>query len=182
MVNNPRANARDAGDVSLIPCLGRSLGGGNGNPSQYPWLENPVDKGAWRATVQGVTESGTWVRDCAHSTVSCLLDCLLPLSSLTTVPCHCFRVMMDPCPWQRVTSLEENPELVFANEPSPPDLILRKYVGLYQALGLASSHLSHCHNYHYLPNRRVISEQNPYCWQFQSWFFWFKRAETLQFC
>ena len=67
---------------------------------------------------------------------------------------------------QRVTNLEENPELDFANEPSPPDLILQNYVGLYQALGLAFSHLSHCCNYHYLPKRRVISKQNSPCWQF----------------
>ena len=69
---------------------------------------------------------------------------------------------------QRVTNLEENPEFAFANEPSPPDLILQNYVSPYWALGLASSHLSHCRNYHYLPNRRVISKQSSPCWQFQS--------------
>ena len=40
VVKNPLANARDAGDVSLIPGLGRSIGGGNGNPLQYSCLEN----------------------------------------------------------------------------------------------------------------------------------------------
>ena len=48
-----------AGDKSSIPGLGRSLGEGNGNPFQYPCLENPVDRGAWRAVVYGVTKSWT---------------------------------------------------------------------------------------------------------------------------
>ena len=45
-------NARNTGS---IPGLGRSNGGGNGNPLQYSCLENPMDKGAWQATVHGVT-------------------------------------------------------------------------------------------------------------------------------
>ena len=49
MVKNPPANARD---VHSIPGLGRSPGEGNGNPLQYS-LENPMDRGAWRATVHG---------------------------------------------------------------------------------------------------------------------------------
>jgi len=47
VVNNPPANARDAGDVSSIPRLRRSPEGGNGNPLQYPCLENPMDSGTW---------------------------------------------------------------------------------------------------------------------------------------
>ena len=46
-------------DLWLIPGLGRSPGEGNGNPLQYSRLENPMDRGAWRATVQGVAESDT---------------------------------------------------------------------------------------------------------------------------
>ena len=42
-----------------IPGLGRSPGGGHGNPLQYSCLENSMDKGAWRATVHGVTKSWT---------------------------------------------------------------------------------------------------------------------------
>ena len=57
VVNDSPANARDAG---LIPGLGRSLGEGNGNPLQYPLLENPMDKGAWWATLQGVTKGQAW--------------------------------------------------------------------------------------------------------------------------
>ena len=47
MVKNLPANP---GDTGLIPGLGRSLGGGNGNPLQYSCLEKPVDRGAWQAT------------------------------------------------------------------------------------------------------------------------------------
>ena len=47
----------NVGDLGLIPGLRRSPGGGNGNPLQYSHLENPMDRGAWRATVQQVAES-----------------------------------------------------------------------------------------------------------------------------
>ena len=50
-------NAGAAGDVGLIPGLGRSPGGGHSNPLQYSCLENPVDRGAWWATVHRVAES-----------------------------------------------------------------------------------------------------------------------------
>ena len=59
MVKNPPANAGDTGDVSLIAGSGRSPGGGNGTPLQYSCLGNPMDRGAWWATVQGVTKSQT---------------------------------------------------------------------------------------------------------------------------
>ena len=45
------------GDVSLIPGWGRSSGEGNGNPLQYSCLGNPMDRGAWRAAVHGVTKT-----------------------------------------------------------------------------------------------------------------------------
>ena len=53
MVKNPSANVGDAG---LIPGLGRSPGEGNGNLPQYSCLGNPMDRGAWKATVYGVTK------------------------------------------------------------------------------------------------------------------------------
>ena len=62
VVKNPAVNAGDVRDRSLmdlIPGLGRSPGGGHGNPLQYSCLENPMDKGAWRATGYMVTESDT---------------------------------------------------------------------------------------------------------------------------
>ena len=59
-VKNPSTNAGDTGDVSSIPGLGRSPGGGNGNVPQYSCLENSMDRGAWQATVHGITkESNT---------------------------------------------------------------------------------------------------------------------------
>ena len=54
-----KASACNAGDLGSIPGLGRSPGEGNGNPLQYSCLENPMDRGAWWATVRGVTESDT---------------------------------------------------------------------------------------------------------------------------
>ena len=52
-------NAGDRGDVGSIPGLGRSPGGGNGNPLQYSSLKNPMDRGAWRAIVQSVSKNQT---------------------------------------------------------------------------------------------------------------------------
>ena len=56
MVKKPPANA---GDLGSIPGVGRSPGGGNDNPLQYSCLGNTMDRGAWWATVHGVTKSGT---------------------------------------------------------------------------------------------------------------------------
>ena len=55
-------NARLAEDSSSIPELGRSPGGEHGNPPQYSWLENPVDRGARQATVHGVAKSWTQLK------------------------------------------------------------------------------------------------------------------------
>ena len=58
MVKNSPANAGDLRDVDSIIRLGRSPGGGHGNPLQYSCLKSPMDRGAWRATVpQGGKES-----------------------------------------------------------------------------------------------------------------------------
>ena len=54
-----KESAHNAGDLDLIPGLGSSPRGGHGNSLQYSCLENPVDRGAWRATVHGVAESRT---------------------------------------------------------------------------------------------------------------------------
>ena len=54
-----KASACNAGDLGSIPGLGRSPGEGNGNPLQYSCLENPMDRGAWQATVHGVAKSRT---------------------------------------------------------------------------------------------------------------------------
>ena len=60
VVKNPPANARDVGS---IPGSERSPGERNGNPLQYSWLENPMDREAWQVTVHGVAKSQTWLSD-----------------------------------------------------------------------------------------------------------------------
>ena len=57
MVKNPPDNIGDIRDPGSIPELGRSSGGGSGNPLQYSCLENPMDRGDWRAMVHRVAES-----------------------------------------------------------------------------------------------------------------------------
>jgi len=64
VVKNPPADARDMGSV---PGVGRSPGGGNGNPLQYSFLENHMDRRAWWATVHGVTKSWTWLSVHTHT-------------------------------------------------------------------------------------------------------------------
>ena len=59
VIKNLPANAGDAGDLGLIPGLGRSPGEGLGNLLQYPFLGNPMDRRAWWVTVDGVTKSQT---------------------------------------------------------------------------------------------------------------------------
>ena len=56
MVKNLPANVGDVRDIASIPGLGRSPGGGHGKPLQYSCLENPMDRGVWRATVHGVAK------------------------------------------------------------------------------------------------------------------------------
>ena len=65
MVKNMPANAGDARDTSSTPGSGRSPGVGNGNPLQYSFLGNPMDRGACQATVHRVTES--WIRRSVHA-------------------------------------------------------------------------------------------------------------------
>ena len=65
MVKNLPANAGDVRDSGLIPESGRSPGGEHGNPLQYSYLENAMDRGAWWATIHGVayeldTTEATW--------------------------------------------------------------------------------------------------------------------------
>ena len=90
-------NAGDARDKDLIPVSGRSPGEGNGNSLWYSWLENPMEREAWQATIHGVAESHwlsiptvstAWegMADCWHTgtlaaTASCRICCMLPWST-----------------------------------------------------------------------------------------------------
>ena len=81
-------NAGTAGDVSLIPGLGRSPGGGHGNPLQYSCLENPMDQGAWRATVHRVSKSWTRLKQLSTHTQWRLLMMSWGVQSETLVQLH----------------------------------------------------------------------------------------------
>ena len=59
VVKNPPAKAGDLRDMESILGSGRSPGEENGNPFQYSFLENPMDRGAWRAIVNGIVKSQT---------------------------------------------------------------------------------------------------------------------------
>ena len=65
MVKNPPANV-EAGGTGSIPGLGRCPGEGNSNPLQYSCLENPMDRGAWWATIHGMATSWTQL-SCTHT-------------------------------------------------------------------------------------------------------------------
>ena len=83
MVKNLPANGGDTGDVGSIPGSGRSPREGNDNPLQYSCLENPMDRGTWRATVHRVAKSRTRLSDTARTqalnlySVICRLYCNL---------------------------------------------------------------------------------------------------------
>ena len=82
VVKNLPANAGELRDMGSIPELGRSPGGGHGNPLQYSCLENPKDRGAWRATVHRVAKNQTQLK---------------PLSTMHT---HAVTVWIDKIPWK----------------------------------------------------------------------------------
>ena len=74
---NMPTNAGDVRDLGSIPEFGRSPGGGHGNPQQYSCLENPMDRGAWQATVQWVEKSWTWLKQLSAHARVCLYACVL---------------------------------------------------------------------------------------------------------
>ena len=83
MVNNLPDAVGDPRDLGSIPGSGRSPGERNGNPLQYSCLENPMDREAWRATVQGIAETRTGLNPHAciftYVCVSILFACILCL-------------------------------------------------------------------------------------------------------
>ena len=89
MVKNLPANTGDTGNSCLIPGLERSPGGGDGNPIQGSCLENPMDRGAWRATVHG--DAMSWTRLSEHTRYD-LKHALYNPSCLTFVKTCCLSV------------------------------------------------------------------------------------------
>ena len=93
VVKNPYLlNARDAGDTGSIPGSGRSPEGGSGKPLHYCFLKNPMDRGAWQATVYGVAKSHTGMNSHSHSLVRnislyCLQSGVLVFFLLLKLPC-----------------------------------------------------------------------------------------------
>ena len=71
MVKNPPFNAGDAWDSHSIPGSGRCPGEGNGNPLQYSYLGNPMDRGAWWTTVHGDTKSQIGLSTCTEPQSKC---------------------------------------------------------------------------------------------------------------
>ena len=70
-----KVSAYNVGGVGSIPGSGRSPGEGNGNPLQYSCLENPMDRGAWWATVPGVTKSRSQQSDFISTSTSLFRGC-----------------------------------------------------------------------------------------------------------
>ena len=85
-----KVSAYNAGDLGSIPGSGRSPGEGNGNPLQYSCLENPMDRGAWWATIHGVAKSWTGLSD------FCVCMCLCVIST-SCVHTSFFLLFMNMC-------------------------------------------------------------------------------------
>ena len=96
VVKNLSANAGDTGDIGLIPWSERSPGGGDGNPLQYSCLENFMDRGAWRAIVDGVAKSQTRLSNQHFHTHG--LHFLSSRSPWKPVPSSDSPVLMPPVP------------------------------------------------------------------------------------
>ena len=77
VVKNPPANAGDARDEGLIPGSGRSPRGGHENSHQWSCLENPMDRGAWRAVVHGVAKGRTRLSHSTHICTNLIYDTVL---------------------------------------------------------------------------------------------------------
>ena len=69
MIRDLPANAGAVGDTGLIPVLGKSPGGGHGNPLHYFCLENPMDRGAWQPTAHVVTKNQTQLKAHMHAQI-----------------------------------------------------------------------------------------------------------------
>ena len=97
MVKNLPANAEDAGDIGLIPGLGRSPGEGNGNPLQYSCLENSMDRGAWQAVAHGLSKGQT--RLSMYAYMHTALGNSLKVKVKLTQSCQILRLHGLESPW-----------------------------------------------------------------------------------
>ena len=135
-----KSSACNVGDPALIPELGRSPGEGSGNPPQYSCLENPMNRGAWWATVHGVSPLSDWVH--YLSKLSNLLNLVfgqrknynwflsprnLPKPGVChgTVHSHLSHLPISPSPpWPLLTTSEEEENMCLSSEnaafPSKP--------------------------------------------------------------
>ena len=86
VVKNLPANAGQVRDVGSIPGSGRSPGGEHGNRLQYSCLENPMNRGAWQATVHRFTQSQTQLKRLSMNTRICMAEFLCCLPEITQ---HC---------------------------------------------------------------------------------------------
>ena len=124
MVKNLPANAGDERDVGSIARSGRSPGGGHGNPLQYSWLENPMDRGAWWATAHSIERVGHNWSDLVHTAripsvvvdLLCLWEELNSETSYTTI--------LKPPPTVSHTWLLELHLKFKAYVKSPPKILL----------------------------------------------------------
>ena len=77
--------------MGSIPGLGRLPGGGNVNPFQYSCLENPMDRGAWQATIHGVSKSWTRLKQLSkHVCIHSILNNILHHNIVCQSKCECF--------------------------------------------------------------------------------------------
>ena len=95
-----KASDRNVGDLGLIPGSGRSTGEGNGNPLHYSWLENPMDRGAWWATVHGVAKSRARLSNFTFTFIVTLQCCVRIYSSAKWISCRdtCVASLLDFAP------------------------------------------------------------------------------------
>ena len=95
VVKNLPVNAADIRNWGSIPGLGRSPGGGHGNPLQYTCLENPMDRGAWQAMVHRVAKSWTWLKQLntyTHMQAKTIPNCR-SWSALPSLPTYWFTLL-----------------------------------------------------------------------------------------
>ena len=91
-VKNMPANAGDIRDVDSIPGSGRSPGGGHGSPLQYSYLEKPMDRGAWQATVHRVAQCQTRLK--RLSTYACIADYKVVAVGFYSRHIYCFKIFL----------------------------------------------------------------------------------------